>query len=259
MDANKAKTCENKANKAKRLKLHKDHSKVCQFFGRTLACIALTALTGWPLSWRETMPHCSMRTAYIKTINEAFAAAAIEHRCFVALAALAVLASSFSTDLNFRITSTARLLPRRRGIVESLQTHSELYSISNRVITSEHLLFLHLPTFTLMSKASSMISSTHLSSGLSAYYTQMSWKLFARFPASSIKRCSWARLISFHQKSVWQHWIKIKKNEERDDESCRKTGHVFESPGSLLCPEPRTTPGAFSSKYSALQSPWQKT
>ena len=41
---------ENKANKAKRLKLHKDHSKVCQFFGRTLACIALTALTGWPLS-----------------------------------------------------------------------------------------------------------------------------------------------------------------------------------------------------------------
>ena len=45
--------------------LHKDHelAKLCQFFGRTLACIALTALTGWPLSWSETMPYCSMRTA----------------------------------------------------------------------------------------------------------------------------------------------------------------------------------------------------
>lgn len=206
MDANKAKTCE-------LAKTTQRSQQSLPILWPHLACIALTALTGWPLSWRETMPHCSMRTAYIKTIKEAFTAAAIEHRCFVALAALAVLTSSFSTDLNFRITSTARLLPRRRGIVESLQTHSKLYSICNRVITSEHLLFLHLPTFTLMSKASSMISSSHLSSGLSAYYTQMSWKLFARFPASSIKRCSWARLISFHQKSVWQHWIKIKKND----------------------------------------------
>ena len=47
--------------------------------------------------------------------------------------------SSFSTDLNFRITSTARLLPRSRGIVESSLTHQQTLQLQAFVARTLHL------------------------------------------------------------------------------------------------------------------------
>lgn len=97
-----------------------------------MACITFTALTGWPLScfhnnqllWfllssclvhclcnrninQHVRDHCTTPTKIQKIRGLEFS---LPRRSRI---------SSFSTDLNFRMTSTARLLPRRRGIVES--------------------------------------------------------------------------------------------------------------------------------------------
>ena len=102
-----------------------------------MACITFTALTGWPLSCFHTTINCCdfcfPLAWFILSAIENYQSTCKRH-LFTATTPTKIQKirgleffvfprrsriSSFSTDLNFRMTSTARLLPRRRGIVES--------------------------------------------------------------------------------------------------------------------------------------------